>query len=274
MAFASDHLSLWTLRRMMSWKAPLSGTGRASRGFYFPLRPGCREAWRRTQDPARGCSACFPGRTCVSPANLPRPGPSDVDPTVCLQSRAEEPRPPTRLMCKWASGPGPGEQVRERRGRAGGGQSGAARGRADRGAPCRGWKLEGGEGWPWAGEEAPGSSRGREPRAKVVLLITDSLGGQGGSLPMAELRFSFKPGPPAPRFRQLPLRAPAPPLQPSAGRARCWPWGQWGLVGTLFRCPGLRKRGTGKKVSPSLSPPIIAGSSCVEGARTAGLSPL
>lgn len=73
-----------------------------------------------------------------------------------------------------------------------------------KGGRCKGWKLEGGwrEGWCWAGEEAPGRGRAREPRQRSFSKSPTARGMHRGASLQRGLCFSLKPGSPAPKIRQ------------------------------------------------------------------------
>lgn len=95
-------------------------------------------------------------------------------------------------------------------------------------------------------------------------------------------RALLKPGPLTPVLKWPRPWPPASPPQPSVGRALCWRWGRWGahvrgwaakggLAGTLFRGLALRKMGTAKKVSLSVTPTAPLGAAeWGRGAWTAG----
>lgn len=126
---------------------------------------------------------------------------------------------------------------------------------------ARTWRCWRGQ---WAGEGSPGRGHVKEPRQRSVF-TNSQVGedGQWGTCPQGahppstgRLCFSFKLGPPAPRFKQLSPWVPAPPLQLSVG----WVLGtvrvpgpcQWGLTVTGGGSRHRPPEGTGEKVPLSL----------------------
>lgn len=98
-----------------------------------------------------------------------------------------------------------------------------------KGGHCKGWKLQGWRGCPWAGAGAPAEAlggsqdKGHSPSTRARGMVA-----WGALSPSTGwFHFSFRLGPPAPRFKELSHLGPSTSSAALVGQGLCWPWEQW-----------------------------------------------
>lgn len=130
-----------------------------------------------------------------------------------------------------------------------------------KGGHCKGWKLEGGwrEGWCWAGEEAPGRGRAREPRQRSFSKSPTARGTHRGPLSRGGSAFLSNPVPQHPRLGGYPFGLRHLPCSPHSEGLCKGAVASGGLMGTPSEVRALERWEEKESLAVPTAPTLFQG---------------